>query len=770
MNAHLLLKIFLIFILSSTVQAQSKFINIKAKETNEPLIGVSIVNLENDKSYYTDNAGNFILDIQSFPIQLKIEYFGYQPISLIFQSENDILNEIYMVEISTILNTVTVTGSKYEQNIVRAPVSVDIIKNDFVNSINSKSADEILNKVPGVQVLDGQANIRGGSGYSYGAGSRVMLLIDDIPALQPDAGFPNWSDIPIENLSQIEVLKGAASTLYGSAALNGIINYRTSYATSTPETQISTSGTLFLTPKDPAKKWWGDTTRYDVTLSFVHKQKFGKLDMIASGFFDRLQGHNQFTYHTKGRGNLQFRYRLRDNLIFKIGGMINAGDNSSFFLWKDGNDGAMQAFPGTNTLRHAKRIYIDPSVMYFDKYNNKHRLLARTIKIDNDNDNNQSNHSVNQYLEYQFQRDFENAGLVLTSGVVGQWSKVNSQLLGDTTFTANNYAAYVQADKELGKKLTLSSGLRYEYIQQNSPEIYQNDTIPNGRATNDQLVARVSANYQIADYASFRASFAQGYRYPSLTERFVETTFGVFSIFSNPKLQPETGWTAELGYKQGFALGAFKGFLDLSAFISAYNDMIEFTFLGPQDLGKPGFGFKPLNIGDTQIKGYEIGILSQAMAGKIPITIYGGYTFINPIYKNFNESTLIQSTISSYKDSVNILKYRSKHQIKMDVEAKFGKFKWGVSYQYASHFINIDRAFEEILPGFLQNPDLFGIKAYRQANNKGYHLLDTRVSYEVLKWKFTFLVNNVLNQEYSLRPALLEAPINIGLRIDYKIN
>lgn len=770
MKPHLHLMVILMLTIVTMVHAQSKIIIIKSKSTNEPLIGVSVVNPDNNASYITDDIGSFSLNNPQFPLRLRIDYVGYQSITVQYRNANEISNEIFMQETSTVLDAVTVTGSKYEQNIVRSAVSVDIIKTELINSINSKSADEILNKVPGVQVLDGQANIRGGSGYSYGAGSRVMLLIDDIPALQPDAGFPNWSDIPIENLSQVEVLKGAASTLYGSAALNGIINYRSSYATSTPETQISTSGTLFLSPKDPAKKWWGDTTRYDVTLSFVHKQKFGKIDMIASGFFDKFEGPNQFTYYTRGRGNLRLRYRMHENLIFSLGGMINTGDNSSFFLWKNGTDGAMQAFPGTTSLRHATRIYIDPAVTYFDKYNNKHRLMARTIKIDNDNDNNQSNHSINHYLEYQFQRDFEDAGLVLTTGAVGQWSKVNSQLLGDTTFSAKNYSMYIQADKELGDKLTVSGGLRYEYIQQNSPQIYQRDTIPNGKATNDQLVARVSANYQIADYSSFRASYGQGYRYPSLTERFVETTFGVFSIFSNPKLQPETGWSAELGYKQGFALGSFKGFLDLSAFVSEYKNMIEFTFLGPQELGRPGFGFKPLNIGDTQIKGYEIGIISQAIIGNIPISIYGGYTYINPVYKNFKVSNLIQSTISEYKDSVNVLKYRSKHQIKMDVEAKFNHFKWGVSYQYASHVINIDRAFEEILPGFLQNPDLFGIKAYRQTHNNGYHLIDTRVSYEISKWKFTFLINNVLNQEYSLRPALLEAPRNIGLRVDYKIS
>ena len=65
-------------------------------------------------------------------------------------------------------------------------------------------------------MVSSQPNIRGGSGWSYGAGSRVLLLVDDIPALQADAGLAQWDDIPVENIAQIEVVKGAASALYGS--------------------------------------------------------------------------------------------------------------------------------------------------------------------------------------------------------------------------------------------------------------------------------------------------------------------------------------------------------------------------------------------------------------------------------------------------------------------------------------------------------------------------------------------------------------------------
>ncbi len=759
------LVVFCLFI-SLVAYSQSYEITVQSNENDEPLIGVSI--LSNDVGFITDEHGRFTIKPEKFPITISLSYVGYQPLQVRFKNAAEIPKVIRMKESPTALDVVTVTGSKYEQNILKSTVSIDIIKSDLVSSINSSSSDEVLNKIPGVQVLDGQANIRGGSGYSYGAGSRVMLLIDDIPALQPDAGFPNWSDIPIENLSQIEVVKGAASALYGSAALNGIINFRSAYAKSTPETKISTSGTAYLSPKDKDKKWWGDTLRYETNLSFVHKQKFGKLDMIASGFVNKLESFNQATYNNRVRGNLRLRYRFTDRLSAQLGTLYNGGNNSSFFLWKDGKSGAYQPFDGTESIRKARRIYIDPSVTYYDTFGNKHKLMARTFLIENDNSSNQSNSSVNHYAEYQFQRNFESIGLMITSGINGQWSKVDSEILGDTTFTGQNHALYLQADKTLWKDLTISAGLRYEYINQKSPEIFFKDTIPGGSVSDDQLIARIAANYQVAEYSSIRASYGQGYRYPTLTERFVTTTFGIFSIFANPHLRPEHGWSSEIGYKQGFALGGFKGFLDVSGFISEYQDMIEFTFLG-----LPNLGFKPLNIGDTRIEGYEVSIAGELNLGSVPVTIMGGYTFINPYYKNFNESDLIKESISEYENATNILKYRSKHQIKMDAEATISKFKWGISFQYASHFINIDRAFEEpfyLIPIPLENPDIFGVKGFRNTHNKGYKLVDTRISYNSDPWKITLLVNNIFNVEYNLRPALLEAPRNVGIRVDYTLN
>lgn len=746
---------FLFIVFQNLAFSQTQTITVKDIKTQELLVGATIVHGEG--GYITDIYGNFTIVKPTFPFEIIVSYIGYINRKLTFSTNSEIPSEILLTPTETALDLVTVTGTKYEQNLARAMVSVDILKPELLRSVNASSSDEILNKVPGVQILDGQANIRGGSGYSYGAGSRVMLLLDDIPALQVDAGFPNWSDIPIENLSQIEVLKGAASSLYGSAALNGIINFRSSYAKAEPETRLSLGTNIFQAPKDIEKKWWGDTLRHETNASFVHKQKFGKLDFIASAFYNKLNSFNQSTNEERGRGNVNLRYRLKDNLIFGLNIIYNQSASNSFFLWKNAASGALQPRSGTVSDRTANRFYIDPSIRYTDKHNNKHKLLWRTTSVNNENNTNQSNSSLNHYGEYQIQNNLPGFGLTYTAGVVGIWNTTDSQILGDTTFTASSYASYFQLDKTFGEKLTVSGGLRYEYNSQISPISIID---PTGKKSDDQIIARLSANYQLFKNTFLRSSWGQGYRFPTLTERFVTTSFGDFNIFSNPSLQPEYGWSSEIGIKQGFKVASFQGFLDFSGFISEYEDMIEFTF-GSDDRG---LGFKPLNIGNTRISGFEIGVIGQLKILDVPINIFGGYTYINPIYKNFETNEEIRNSVS---ENQNILKYRAKHQLKMDAEAKIWKFKWGVSLQRVSHTINIDKAFE-LVP--VINFDLFGIGAYRDLNNKGYYLLDSRLGIDIHKFTVTLLANNILNQEYSLRPALVEAPRSLGLRVDYKIN
>jgi len=102
--------------------------------------------------------------------------------------------DISLTETVNILQTATVSAGRYEKPLSETTVSLEILKSALIENTNATSLDIALDKVPGVNIVGGQANIRGGSGFSFGAGSRVLVLVNDLPALQADSGVPNWGD------------------------------------------------------------------------------------------------------------------------------------------------------------------------------------------------------------------------------------------------------------------------------------------------------------------------------------------------------------------------------------------------------------------------------------------------------------------------------------------------------------------------------------------------------------------------------------------------
>ncbi|MEO0042368.1 MAG: hypothetical protein RL329_1816 [Bacteroidota bacterium] len=735
--------------------AQKVFISgiVSDEKTKEPLIA-AMVHIGSQK-ILTNELGKYQVALEnagSYPIVISfVGYNAYQT-QQVFEVGNQILN-IALRESNNILNTTTVTAGKFEKPLSEVTVSLDVIKTTLLENANTKKVDDVLQKVPGVQIIDGQANVRGGSGYSYGAGSRVLLLMDDIPMLQSDAGFPNWKDIPVENIEQIEIVKGAASALYGSAAMNGIINVRTGFARAEPETHIASFYTYYAPPKDPAKKWWLNAP-YDAGGSVLHKQKFGQSDVVASVYYFNQSSFLKDNYEKYGRGTLNYRYRINDKLSVGVNTNFNKGANNNFFYWKNGTTDAYVGASGTYSDSKKTRYNIDPYLHYLDNQGNKHKILMRYYNVNNNiSGADKQNASQLYYGEYQFQRKFENLNLVTTAGLVGMATNVQAKLYGDATYTSNNAAAYVQLDKKWFDRLNLSVGFRYERNTQSSPEIIPitatiKDTIVGGKVKDAQPVFRIGANYQVAAYTYLRASWGQGYRYPTVAEKFINTNAG-FPIIPNPKLTPETGWSAELGVKQGFKIADFQGFIDLVAFQSEYDNMMEF---GLSPLGV--FAFQAKNVGGTVIKGIEASVTGQGKIEKVNIAILSGYTYINPQFKTFSR------VLTGSSDTTNVLKYRFKHNFKTDVEATWGKFSLGTSVNYNSNMDAIDAIFEL----FIQ-----GLKTYRQQNNKGFTVLDLRLAYRPTeKSKISLLCNNLLNEEYMYRPALLEAPRNIGVRLDYK--
>jgi TonB-dependent SusC/RagA subfamily outer membrane receptor len=752
---RVLLLILSVFTAISFISAQKVTISGKISDaaTNTPLIQATIK--INDKATVTDTDGQYQLEIDKADrYKVVVSYVGFENYEkeTVF-TEGVVSNfNISLEEANALLQTATVTAGKFEKPLSQVTVSMDVLKAQLIENVNTRKVDDVLQKVPGVNIIDGQANIRGGSGWSYGAGSRVLLLVDDIPAVQGDAGFPNWKDIPVENIEQIEVIKGASSALYGSSAMNGVINIRTGFAKLEPETKVTLQSAFYLTPKDAAKKWWTKTP-YEATASIMHKQKFGKLDVVGTLFYYNLDSYNKDWYDKFGRFTTNLRYRITDRLSVGLNANVNTGASQSFFYWQNDTKGAYIGTTNAFTTANKTRYILDPYLNYFDKHGNQHKILTRRYSVKNDLTNNQQNKSDLNYGEYQVQRKMEK--VVITAGLVGIRTGVNAKLYGDTIFKAVNLAAYAQSDINLGK-LNLSAGVRFEQNTINGPKVVkytatQIEAVPNGgQLRESKPVFRIGANYQVGKATFLRASWGQGYRFPTIAEMFISTQAGGIPVIPNPALTSETGWSTEFGVKQGFKIGGLVGFADASVFWSEYSNMMEF-----QATSRPNIiGFQSQNVSNTVIKGYEASVAGQAKMDKFGLSFLIGYTYIDPKYKIFTKRDSSNSTAG-----FNILKYRFKHNFKFDAEVSFDKISIGAAVLYNSHMDAIDRILNDFLPG---------IKAFRNSHTTGFTTLDVRVAFKPTKFlKLTVIGANILNEEYAYRPGVLDAPRNVSARMDF---
>ena len=491
------------------------------------------------------------------------------------------------------------------------------------------------------------------------------------------------------------------------------------------------------------------------------------------------QGYKYGANDQRIRLNSGWNHTSKKHEGLSYGLNINSNFNQSnlFFLWANA-DSVLHALGGiddsTTTMSNSttSRIMIDPYLNFVKENGTKHQLKTRFFRTNNQNNTNQSSIADYYFGEYQFQKRFDQK-LTITSGAMSSYTNVESQLYGNHNTT--NIAGYLQTDKKWNK-FNLTAGMRMEYFKIDSVEsrgklLGKDLNIP------FQPVFRFGGTYQPMEYTFLRASYGQGYRFPSIAEKYISTFVGGLNIFPNQNIQPEYGWSSEIGLKQGFKIKNFKGYLDISGFITQYTDMMEFMFglydkegndisfdqiilLIDGDFTQlPNYiGARSTNIQNANIPGFEINLIGQGnLSENLKLSVLAGYTFINPIALNPDSSYL--ATFSD-PDTVNVsktqLKYRNKHLAKIDFQIDYKKISLGFSTRYTSLMENVDDVFvepilgTEILPGY-------GI--YRNARMTGDIVFDARLAYQINeKSKISILMNNVLNREYTNRPGNVMPP------------
>ena len=773
-----------------------KLYGIVTDEKDSVMVGVVVAVKGTAVGTQTDTSGKYELELDPGTHNVDFIYIGYNhrnfpAVTLLGVKEKKL--DVKMTEEGKELDIVVVTGTKYEKKLSEEVVSMEVLKASVITQNNAKM-DEAMNKVPGVNMLGKSIAIRGGSGFSDATGNRVLALLDGVPIISPETGGIIWDMVPIEELEQVEVIKGSSSALYGSSALNGVLNLVTVNPKPEMVNKVIVSYGFYDEPKDRLWDWWWHRTiikkngkmvdKVQLPMfgsgQFMHSKQYGDFGVVFSGSYGQDQGFKQNSDYNRVRLSSKLRYTPHKHPRLTLGLNMNFFHENlkDFFASNDTGRGMYMA--SSTPIARQRMFNIDPYFTYYDKFENRHSFKIRILNSLYNSTSGDSTVTTEYYFDYSFLRNFKKINLILTAGASGFYTLARGKTFADVqanisdvmfynTRDIENFAGYLQVEKKIFKRLTVSGGVRLEYAQLVGNVV--ENTLPLVNVINKAMghkndikspvtpVGRIGFNLQATEGTFIRGSFGQGFRYPALSEKYVFTVRSGAEVIPNPALLPENGWSAELGVKQGIKISKWMAYFDVSGFVMRYHNMIEFEAADQSTVdsavwaNRHGIIFRAQNIDNARIMGVEFSTIANGKIFGVPLNFLIGYTYLDPENLDYNRNN------PNDPNNPKILKYRIQHSAKADVQTNYKGFTVGISAFYNSFMKNVDAS---------QLGALAVVGEFRSTHNKGDFVMDVRAGYSYKeKATFMFICKNTLNTEYTLRPALPEAPRNYTFQVGY---
>ncbi len=460
---------------------------------------------------------------------------------------------------------ITVTANKFEQSITDVLASVTVIERSDIETSNVRDLPSLLATQVGFQI-----NSNGGFGQNSGVSLRgsssrhTLILVDGIRTGSATLGYTSISNIPLNSIERIEIVKGSRAAVYGSDALAGVINIITR------KEQLLTLNATFGSDAYQNYQVAGTAVVDAVTASF--NAGFEKTDG-----FDVLQGvaPDEDGYENK---NIGFNIQYADELL---GELTAKGQYSEGYAQYD------SAFsPVTSTVENNE----------FENY----QLAFGWEKSFTD-----QQHSVDIALS----RDgSENARVDYTGGtVVDVFDTKRSQIDYNALYIVN---AEFDINSGLNWYKDDISGTSGDYAQ-NSREVFAGYI--GGYYDNEQFLANLAVRYDDDQYfgdettytaaigyhlhenATFRVSQSTGFKAPTFNDLY-------YPMSGNPDLVPEKSVNQELGLSLDFSQAK----VDISIF---RNDIENLIAWAPNAAGD----WQPANINEARHEGVEFSFANEIL-------------------------------------------------------------------------------------------------------------------------------------------------------------
>ena len=483
--------------------------------------------------------------------------------------------------------TVVVTASGFEQNITRAPATMSVITAEDIEKKSYTDITDVLKNISGVQISGGgieQSVMIRGMSSDY-----TLFLIDGRPVQGNDAfglnglqaGAPINFLPPVSEIERVEVIRGPASSLYGSDAMGGVVNVITKKVSNEWSGSVSTE----YSKADSANKVNEDGVQTNVVLNAPLIED--KLSMQLSGSF-----YNQDESHFIGgddseASDPEFKRR---NFSSKMNWVINDDNRISFGYSRYQQErthtpGISIAETVTNrdgSISDAEISY-NKSIrdIYFIEHEGHYDGMRLKSFVNYDHSENPSrvNETTGNGIEFD----------VLTLNTQANWFWDSNTLTIGATYknenledgATNGLSEPVVADENAINKMEryqYSIFAENEWLPLEDWSIVLSGRLDDNEAFGRHFSPKIYSVYGINDEWVLKGGVTSGYKAPSLRQS--ATDFGSTSrggvIIGNPELKPETSVNYEIGL--GFDDKVESGIsATLTAYITEFEDKINRT-------------------------------------------------------------------------------------------------------------------------------------------------------------------------------------------------
>lgn len=539
--------------------AQSAFITVSDTSGRQTLAGahVFITPLSaNGKKQYeiTDNRGQ-IRNTITEKSSIRISFIGYGTV------EDTILPghsyTFRLREDHTTLNTFVVTSHSVPTRIEESVYNVKVIDRKRIEAQGSMNLRDLLTNDLNIRLSQDAAL---GTGVKMqGVGSEnVKIMIDGVPVIGRLDGNVDLSQITLHNIEKIEIIEGPSSVTYGSNALGGVIN-------------LITKKTQNHLLEGHLQAYYETVGNYNFDGQIGWKYKKHTLQAGAGRyFFDGFTTNDSVKRYQTWKPKEQYFANL--NYAISLGKM-NLRYNGNFFhemlqakgapespFFVTANDQYFRTIRSTQALflngYVSKNHHIDITASY--SYYNRRRQTFRKDLVTLDQAFVEENvDEFNLWMSrgiYNFAKP--NARVSLQAGYDINAETAKGQRIVDTTQWMGDFAAFTSAEFRFFKKknLVLKPAMRFGYNTKFSMPV----------------IPSFHVKYTPVKGLDIRASYARGFRAPSLKELYFLFVDVNHNLHGNPDLQAETsdnvnGQISYSGEKKKFRYG-----ISLSGF---YNDI-----------------------------------------------------------------------------------------------------------------------------------------------------------------------------------------------------